>query len=116
MKSTKIASIAVDENDNILANNFDFTGEKGIKLTLNGKCEITSLFIPEALKNSPELEKLLTSAINQANAMVKETIQSLLIKELIKQDPQLINELDFLTKNSEEDKKSWSIHYPLLYW
>ena len=43
MKSQKITSIAIDENDNILNSTYDYVSEKGIKITLNGKNDIVSV-------------------------------------------------------------------------
>lgn len=106
MKSTKITSISVDENENLLNSTYDYVSEKGIKITLNGKNDIISLFIPDSIKNSNELENDIISAINHAHVIVREMIQSALIKELIKQEPQLLKELKLDDINLGEAKKS----------
>lgn len=106
MKSTKIASISVNENDSILNNTYDYVSEKGIKITLNGKSDIITLYIPEELKSSNELEETLIQAVNHANVIVREMIQNTLIKELLKQDPQLFKELKIKDIQIGEEKKS----------
>ncbi len=106
MKSTKIASISVNENESFLNNTYDYISEKGIKITLNGKSDILSLYIPEELKTSPKLEESLIQAVNHANVIVREMIQNSLIKELIKQDPQLLKELKIKDIQVGEEKKS----------
>ena len=106
MKSTKITSIAVDENDNILNSTYDYVSEKGIKITLNGKNDIVSLNIPNKIKNSNDLESELMNAINHAHVIVREMIQSALIKELLKQDPQLLKDLKLDDIQLGEVKKS----------
>lgn len=106
MKSTKIASISVNENDSILNNTYDYVSEKGIKITLNGKSDIITLYIPEELKSSNELEETLIQAVNHANVIVREMIQNTLLKELLKQDPQLFKELKIKDLQIGEEKKS----------
>ena len=106
MKSTKITSIAIDENDNILNSTYDYVSEKGIKITLNGKNDIVSLSIPNDIKNSDFLESELISAINHAHVIVREMVQSALIKELLKQDPQLLKDLKIDDIKLGETKKS----------
>ena len=106
MKSTKITSIAIDENDNILNSTYDYVSEKGIKITLNGKNDIVSLNIPNDIKNSIDLENELINAINHAHIIVREMVQSALIKELLKQDPQLLKDLKIDDIQLGEVKKS----------
>lgn len=106
MKSTKITSISVDENDNLLNSTYDYVSEKGIKITLNGKNDIISLFIPDEVKTSSNLEKDIISAINHTHIIVREMIQSALIKELIKQEPQLLKDLNLDDIPLGEIKKS----------
>jgi DNA-binding protein YbaB len=106
MKSAKITSIAVDENDSILTSTYDYVSEKGIKITLNGKNDIVSLTIPQEIKNLDNLEDELKNAINHAHTIVREMIQSALIKELIKQEPQLLKDLKLDDIELGEVKKS----------
>lgn len=101
MKTPKIASIELDEKENIFNTTYNYVSEQGIKIVMNGKNEITVLTIPEDLKNSEDLEKLLIQAINHANVIVREMVQSTLIKELLRTDPQLMKELKI--SNTEED-------------
>lgn len=106
MKTPKIASIELDENENIFNTTYNYVSEQGIKIVMNGKNEITFLTIPNEIKNSIDLEKLLIQAINHANVIVREMIQNSLIKELLKKDPQLMKELKISKTEENGGSKS----------
>ena len=67
--------IIIEETEKILNAFYEYKSKDGIYIYLLGNLEIKDIKIPDEVKNNPEFESLLTTAVNEAVLQVNKCTQ-----------------------------------------